>query len=110
MTAVYSKLLTSGFSLGTGLTTLGGPPPGFAWIVKDIIALWPDFRGYGLQGFMIHDTPGLPLFGRQYPYVSGGIVYHWSGAQVLEVPNELLVLTGENDWQLRISGYELTLP
>lgn len=110
MPNVYSVLLATVPSSPPGAFSLGGPPPGFKWVVKDMRATFTGGLSYPLQGFLVEDSIGGVLFAVQRPFAVTSYTFGWVGTQVVEVGDELIMNAGESGWSMRVSGYKLVLP
>lgn len=110
-TPLYSVLLAELHAVAAGTYTFGPPPDGKRWVVRDLEASWwGGTAGTFLEGFLVTDGAGVPIWGMYPPYAQNNWPYHWEGRQVIDTPQTLLFVPVDNGWSLRASGYELTLP
>jgi hypothetical protein len=108
---VYSKLLAGRNDPVAGDTLLGTPPAGHKWVIKDIAVFNNTPPGGDINGFYVHDTVGLIIFARLFPFVALSGYYEWHGGQVIEEADAIYFNTPDYiSWSVRISGYELLLP
>lgn len=108
MPIVFSNLLVSEAAPVNPTSILGAPVTGTKWIINDI-QVANSVSGIQLVGFHLYDIFGTQIFGRVRPYLTEGGHYSWSGRQVMEFGDHLQ-FTHEGAWQIRVSGYILTLP
>jgi hypothetical protein len=108
---VYSDLLSGSILCSVGTTSLGTPPVGFKWVVKDITTiLYETYPPHSWTGFSIEDASHFPIFARLAPWAIGGVPYEWHGSQVIDLGVELNFVSLEGTWRTRVSGYQLVLP
>lgn len=110
MAAVYSALLARSPGLGPGLTTLATVPSGFVWVVRTVSFFNFSYPWQGLEGILLQDSLQCPIVGlgryEARPYQPYDRTVH----HALEPGDELVASCLDNDWRIRISGYQLTLP
>lgn len=109
---VYSKLLGSANVLTPTNTwvTIGTVPAGFRWIVRHVSVINRQNGPYGCFGVLVGDELERPLFGVTGPLVQAQV---WYGGTVHEAVMEggsLQAFSLDPQWQVRVSGFELTLP
>lgn len=112
MANVYSQLLISVHNIGIGTPTVGGiVPSGFIWVLRDIVAINLGASGTWTSGFYIYDTfDSVPLWSCP-PYGSQTwAMYHTEMRQVLQPGHQLNARVLTANWNIRISGYALSLP
>lgn len=107
---LYTTLFFSANPVTAGLTKVGGPDAGHRWVVRDIDAINATVWSSACAGMFVQVSDGAYIFWLTDPDVIGGRQYHWEGRSVIDYPNELQVLAGDELWSVRISGYTLTLP
>lgn len=107
---VYSIAQASTGLLASGTTDLGGPPDGFVWVIRDMRMTNLDVGLVYKNGFRVYDSNLTSLWTIQEPFAMAGPTFEWHGHQVIEGDQTISVTTGETGWELRISGYQLTLP
>lgn len=110
MATVYSIVMAATDLLPTGVTELGGPPDGYVWVIRDMRAVNLDTPLLYKNGFRVYSGASSTLWSLPEPFAYSGATFEWHGHQVLGADDTLSVATGETDWQLRVSGYQLTLP
>jgi hypothetical protein len=107
---VYSKLLGEITVPSIGINTIGGPPVGTVWVVKDMTVQLPDTFIHSALGFYIQDTAGAIIFSVVLPWAMSSVCYEWKGSQLIEPGTYLELNALEASWHVRVTGYELTLP
>jgi len=108
--SVYTKLLARS-APGSGGEQLFGPPlPTVRWDVRSIDAV-NVLTGFAwLEGFTVGDSTGSIWYQVGRGMAMRPFTYHWDGRQVVDNPEYLRIFLGELGWDVRITGYELTLP
>jgi len=105
--AIYSTLLRA--TAGTNLSDLYTPPAGFLWVVRDI-CMFINSPTVADQVLGVGDiTTSTTLFiGLQSEPEQ---FFHWEGHQVVPFGHTLQnYSSGPSDVNIRVSGYQLTLP
>jgi hypothetical protein len=97
-------------ALAEGSTLLGGPPTGTKWVVREIHSLGPGPWYAAIGGWSLTDSENVEIAAVRPPVAVGGWPFEWAGRQVIEEGDTITVNTAEPGWQLRVSGYQLTLP
>lgn len=111
MAAAYSVLIAALTSLSAGSHTVGSPPTGYKWVVRDIDAYNSTLTSiYGAGGFTLTAASGGDFAGILTPYARYSTVHHLEGRWVIENGDTLEVITQESGWNIRLSGYKLSLP
>lgn len=110
MSRLYSQLLGRVLVTDPPSAYNFSPPAGFRWVIIDIVAHNIQTDVGGLNGFAVLDADLTPIW---YPaprslYV--GESFHWTGRQVVPEESYFTVATTDDEWGIRISGHELSLP
>jgi hypothetical protein len=89
-------------------TTISGPHVGFIWIVRDITAY---INNLGLGVFCLFKISST----NSVFYAASGQAFnqslsHFDGRVVLIPGDNIVIEPNGNNWDVQISGYELTAP
>jgi hypothetical protein len=108
---VYTALLAEG-NLSDGSLSLGGPPSGYRWIIRDINVVCQQDIAAPTSGdlFQIYDSAEVIIFVVPSWLAVSQAVYRWEGRQVVDNPQTLHALSTGQLFSYRITGYVLTLP
>jgi hypothetical protein len=111
MAAVYSRLFFSG-TYGPGQTPSIGPDPGFAWVIRDIT--FYSNASPPPEDSVVHVQDALTgitwaYFAKKATDLDTQGYGQWQGRQVFEGTGFSFDVSG-HDVDIRVSGYQLTLP
>lgn len=112
MANVYSTLLVSAKNLGQGTPFLPPiVPAGFVWVIRSISAANMSARSTFVGGIIITDSfDNNEIWGTPLDTSISSKVYTAELRQVVPSGRELLARTFSPGWDVRISGFQLTLP
>jgi hypothetical protein len=105
----YSDKLTEVHNATPGTTDLGTPLPGFKWVIKDMVATCVGAGLVPVSGFRLYTETAVTLWQIQYPLTVSGYTYHWFGSQTIEEFENVWLHTDDTSWDVRLSGYQLTV-
>lgn len=109
MSRVYSALLASHVFGGPGTETVT-VPDGHLWVCRFYTAYHDfDTERQPVPGFAFKAGDGTTLYARNLPDTWTGYSFKNEGREVLE-PGETLTLKSLAQWEMTVSGYDLTLP
>jgi hypothetical protein len=105
---VYSQLLAA-FNLTAGVPQTATVPTGKVWVVRDMFLHWITTSGSGIVEVVDTFTSTYLWYLNLPPATQPE--YHWHGHQVmLQDTNMVIAVTGSIAANIRVSGYELSLP
>lgn len=109
MANVYSTVFFDGFPLSGQV--LVAPPDGFVYVLRDGRFTPPGaFPQRLTNGALLLGTFGSPIWSKDFVELDAGVTYAWGGHQAF-APGETATWQSDVDtWQVRLSGYALTLP
>lgn len=91
----------------------GSPAPGFQWVVTDIVVYNELAAGTLLGGITVFcegEPGGAIIAGWSAPNVLTGVLYHWTGRQVVQDTQTLNYQAIDEGWTWRVTGFLLSLP
>lgn len=109
MGAVYSQLFIS-TQLEPSTPYTVTVPDGFVWVVRDVTLYNNNSAIIGVKNAYVYGTDGVPFAGPGGPFVWSDEYYHWEGRQVIPEGNELTGYSDDVFWNLRVTGFALSLP
>jgi len=96
---------------GAGTVNSPAVPPGYVWVIRDMVAATQPGGWYLPRGFTLTDSVVFATVWNVGNYEElAGQALRWHGHQVLEEHDYLIWTTYDGPWSLRVSGYVLTLP
>lgn len=108
---VYSRLLAEANNPAVGYTDLGGPGESNKWVIRDIHAVNATAPFVLLTGpLLIQDGSLVEIASVRVWNLFAALPFDWNGRHVIEAGDDLTLYVGDSNWQVRISGYVLTLP
>lgn len=109
---VFTELLGEFHHPAAGATVSLGPvPTGFVWVVRDITMYNDDLApSKAIKGLVWYDPALVVLYAVPTRECWTQQLYHWEGRQVMNPGDTLTCFVGDLLWDLRITGYQLTLP
>jgi hypothetical protein len=109
MARVYSKTLWEHEAAFAGIVNGPGPSVGNIWVVRDI-SYMSNFEdaGSACQGFWLYDDAVSTILRVGFPEITAWNAHHRELRQV--VVDHLNVEAFDNQWSIRVMGYELTTP
>ena len=111
MARVYSTQLAEVVGLGAGSTQIGLVPAGNVWVVRHATATFAANTALPLQGFTLKTGTDVALWIVGPLGVATVRPYDYSGRHVLVAGEGLYFDSGDPaDWEIIVSGYQLTLP
>jgi hypothetical protein len=105
MAAVYTVRFYAGNLDSDGAHTLFTVPSGYIWVLREIDALC---HSAGSNSLFIERVDGLTITGVIDPTTN--VANQWTGRCVLEPGEEFEAYIGAGNWDLYLSGYQLSLP
>ena len=107
---LFSALLGEVLPGSAGATTFGPVPDGYVWDVRDVVAMKePGSLLSASLGFQITDAAGVTIAALLPTQATTGPLYHLELRQVLVAGDEISVVTADDGWSIRITGYVLTV-
>lgn len=111
MSRLYSAQLAEVVELGAGSTEVGLVPSGFVWVLRHMTATYAAVTATPLSGFRVLTGTDVRLWAIGTLGVACEVPYDYSGRQVLVAGEGLYFESSDaTNWQLIVSGYQLTVP
>ena len=111
MARVYSTQLAEVVGLGLGPTELGVVPAGNVWVVRHATATYAANTATPLGGFTLQTGTNVALWVVGPLGVATVRPYDYSGRHVLVAGEGLYFVSDDSpNWEIIVSGYQLTLP
>lgn len=104
----YSTLIMEAVDNPIGEVVGPAPPDGSFWVVRQITVLCDQIPVGSLGGISITDGALAPIFALAPGEAVALHAYHWEGRHVLQPVDSVVVVTSDDHWSWRISGYVLT--
>jgi hypothetical protein len=105
---LYTVRIAS-LTAGPAATTNYGPVPvGDIWVVRSIEAMNWGGASAVRNGFRVETSSQGFIFGAGPPYSWPNVPFHWDGRQVIEAAEYLAIETFDANWEISVSGYQLT--
>lgn len=109
MASVYSALLLQGTIPFPGHITYT-VPAGFRAVVRDIVALRAAAQPGSSAGFFVLGPGSDFIYAVTAPKARNGVTFHWEGHQIVDVGGLITAAAEDDSWNVKVSGYLLTLP
>lgn len=110
---VYSALLTQATSVGDGGESVGGPDPGYLWVVRFAAATFGSYLAYVNCALAVQDAdPWLWLMSNSAGvyFSDHPVTFFWEGRMVVPQGSQLWAKASAGDaCDLYVSGYNLTV-
>jgi hypothetical protein len=110
-TPVYSTLLAdvNGVNI-SAWQTIGTVPLGFRWVVRSVVAFNPSRWFQGLWGLQLADSLFTQIWAVGMPVARGSRLFTAQVHQTMDPGDLLQSFTKDSGWNIRVSGFQLTLP
>lgn len=111
---VYSTLVASVVLSEDIFPIIGGPPPGYLWIIVNACLVWnnTDLRYVNGAGLVqLYNTDQIPFWSINSIAVQAGQAQLWTGRHVVPAGDTLQFQAVDlGAWTLSASGYQLSTP